>query len=133
VAKPELGTKRLCAHCGARFYDLNHAPITCPKCGTVFEAVVVAPRGRPDAARAAVREAEAVVPETQEAEFVSLEEADAEAQGKKKTAGEPVEGDDDVEIDDESLDDAAFIEETEEEDADVTEIIGGDIENEEET
>ena len=33
---------------------------------------------------------------------------------------------------DESLDDAAFIEETEEEDADVTDIIGGDIENEEE-
>jgi uncharacterized protein (TIGR02300 family) len=135
VAKPELGTKRLCAHCGARFYDLNHAPITCPKCGTVFEAAVVAPRGgRPDvAARAPTREAEAVVPETQEAEFVSLEEADAEAQGKKKPAGEPIEGDDDVEIDDESLDDAAFIEETEEEDTDVTEIIGGDIENEEET
>jgi uncharacterized protein (TIGR02300 family) len=133
VAKPELGTKRLCAHCGAKFYDLNHAPITCPKCSTVFEAVVVSTRGRPEAARAPVREVEAVVPETQEAEFVSLEEADAEAQGKKKTAGEPVEGEEDVEIDDESLDDAAFIEETEEEDTDVTEIIGGDIENEEET
>ena len=133
MAKPELGTKRLCAHCGARFYDLNHAPITCPKCGTVFEATVVAPRGRPDAARAASREVEAVVPETHEAEFVSLEEADAEAQGKKKPAGEPIEADDDVEIDDESLDDATFIEETEEEDTDVTEIIGGDIENEEET
>ena len=133
MAKPELGTKRLCAHCGARFYDLNHAPITCPKCGTVFEATVVAPRGRPDAARATSREVEAVVPETHEAEFVSLEEADAEAQGKKKPVGEPIEADDDVEIDDESLDDATFIEETEEEDTDVTEIIGGDIENEEET
>ncbi len=133
MAKSELGTKRQCAHCGARFYDLNHAPISCPKCGTVFEAVVVAPRGRPDAARAAVREAEAVVPETQEAEFVSLEEADAEAQGKKKPTGAPAEADEDVEIDDESLDDAAFIEETEEEDTDVTEIIGNDIENEEET
>jgi len=133
VAKPELGTKRLCAHCGAKFYDLNHAPITCPKCGAVVEAVVVASRGRPEAARAPVREVEAVVPETQEAEFVSLEEADAEAQGKKKAAGEPVEGEEDVELDDESLDDAAFIEETEEEDTDVAEIIGGDIENEEET
>jgi uncharacterized protein (TIGR02300 family) len=133
VAKPELGTKRLCAHCGAKFYDLNHAPITCPKCGTVFEPVVVSSRGRPEAARAPVREVEAVVPETQEAEFVSLEEADAEAQGKKKAAGEPVEGEEDVELDDESLDDAAFIEETEEEDTDVAEIIGGDIENEEET
>ena len=84
MAKPELGTKRLCAHCGAKFYDLNHAPIACPKCGTVFEAVRVSARGRPEAARAPVREVEAVVPETQEAEFVSLEEADAEAQGKKK-------------------------------------------------
>jgi uncharacterized protein (TIGR02300 family) len=133
VAKPELGTKRLCAHCGAKFYDLNHAPITCPKCGSVFEAVVTTSRARPEAARAPVREVEAVVPETQEAEFVSLEDADAEAQGKKKAGAEPIEGEEDVELDDESLDDAAFIEETEEEDTDVTEIIGGDIENEEET
>ena len=72
-------------------------------------------------------------PEQQDAEFVSLEEADAEAHGAKK----PAEGaeaeieEEEVEID-ESLDDAAFIEEQEEEDADVTDIIGGDIENEEE-
>jgi uncharacterized protein (TIGR02300 family) len=134
VAKPELGTKRLCAHCNTRFYDLNHTPITCPKCGAVFEAVQVASRGgRGEAARAAAREVEPVVAETPDAEFVSLEEADAEAQGKKKP-GEAVEGEEDVEIDDdETLDDAAFIEESEEEDTDVTEIIGGDIENEEET
>ena len=134
MAKPELGTKRLCVHCGAKFYDLNHSPIVCPKCGTVFEAVAVAPRGgRPEPPRAPVREVETVVPETQEAEFVSLEEADAEAQGKKKPAGDAPAGEEDVELDDEALDDAAFIEETEEEDTDVTEIIGGDIENEEET
>ena len=132
MAKPELGSKRLCAHCGAKFYDLNHAPITCPKCGSVFEAVQASARGRAEAARAAVREVEPVVPETPEAEFVSLEDADAEAQGKKKQ-GEAAEAEDEVELDDESLDDAAFIEESEEEDTDVTEIIGGDIENEEET
>ena len=136
MAKPELGTKRLCAHCGAKFYDLNHTPIACPKCGAAFEVVQVASRGgRGEAARAApVREVEPVVAETPEAEFVSLEDADAEAQGKKKPAGEGAEGDDDVELeDDEGIDDAAFIEESEEEDTDVTEIIGGDIENEEET
>jgi uncharacterized protein (TIGR02300 family) len=133
VAKPELGTKRLCAHCGARFYDLNHAPATCPKCGTVFEAVVVTARGRPEAARAPVREVEPVVPESQEAEFVSLEEADAEVHGKKKPAAAPLETDEDVELEDEGMDDDAFIEEPEEEDTDVTEIIGNDIENEEET
>ena len=134
MAKPELGTKRLCAHCGAKFYDLNHAPITCPKCGTVFEATVTTARARSEAARPAVREVEAVVPETREAEFVSLEEADAEAQGKKKPVPAAAEGEEDVAIDDEALeDDSTFIEETEEEDTDVTEIIGGDIENEEES
>ena len=131
MAKPELGIKRLCAHCGARFYDLNHAPITCPKCGAAFEAVQATSRSRAEAVRAPVHEVEPVVAETPEAEFVSLEDADAEAQGKKP--GEAVEGEEDVELDDESLDDAAFIEEAEEEDTDVAEIIGGDIENEEET
>ena len=51
VAKPDLGTKRLCAGCGAKFYDLNKTPIVCPKCETVFVPVVVAPRTRPDAAK----------------------------------------------------------------------------------
>src|SRR5215467_11016263 len=115
VAKPELGTKRLCAHCGARFYDLNHAPATCPKCGTAFEAAAaVTARGRPEAVRAPLREVEAVVPERQDAQFVSLEEADAELQGKKKPAGAPAQGEEDVEIDDEGMDDDAFIEEPEE-------------------
>jgi hypothetical protein len=79
-----------------------------------------------------VREVEPVVAETHEAQFVSLEDADAEARGEKKPGGEP-EAEDKVEPDDESLDDAAFIEESEEEDTDVSEIIGGDIENEEGT
>src|SRR5205823_7335779 len=83
VAKPELGTKRLCANCGAKFYDLNKEPIVCPKCQTVMELVTVAPRTRPDApAVTPAREEEVVAPETPEAEFVSLEEADAETQGK---------------------------------------------------
>ena len=137
MAKPELGTKRLCAGCGAKFYDLNKDPITCPKCGTVFEVVTVAPRGRPEAAaaaaaaRAPVQPAEPEVAETPDAEFVSLEEADAEAEGAKKPVDDAAEVED-VEIEG-GEDDATFIEETEEEDTDVTEIIGGDIEDEEET
>src|SRR5262249_4443800 len=115
-----------------KFYDLNKDPITCPKCGTVYEVAVVAPRGRPDAAAraAAAQPAEQEAPEPQEAEFVSLEDADAEAQGAKKPAGDGVA---DVEVEGGDDDDSTFIEETEEEDTDVTEIIGGDIEDEEET
>ena len=141
MAKPELGTKRLCAHCSAKFYDLNKDPIHCPKCGAVYEIAPVVVRGRPDQAAAAARAAmaaapveEVPAPEAQEAEFVSLEEADAEATGAKKPAGtaEP-EGEEEEEVEiDQNLDDSTFIEETEEEDADVTDIIGGDIENEEE-
>jgi uncharacterized protein (TIGR02300 family) len=34
MIKPELGTKRVCVSCGARFYDLNRQPAICPKCST---------------------------------------------------------------------------------------------------
>lgn len=33
VARPELGTKRLCIGCAARFYDLARIPARCPTCG----------------------------------------------------------------------------------------------------
>ena len=135
MAKPELGTKRLCANCSAKFYDLNKTPITCPKCHTVMElaAAPTRPRPEPAAQRAAPVKEEAVVPETPDAEFVSLEDADAESQGKKTAAdGDAIPGDDDIEIDDEPIDDAALIEETEESDDDVTDIIGEREDNEEE-
>jgi uncharacterized protein (TIGR02300 family) len=78
------------------------------------------------------KEAEVVAPETAEAEFVSLEDADAEAAGSKKAAVPVVEGEEDIEIDEALDDDDTFIEETEEGDADVTDIIG-DVADEEET
>jgi uncharacterized protein (TIGR02300 family) len=135
VAKPELGTKRLCASCGAKFYDLSKTPITCPKCGTVFEVLPASTRPRPDQVRPARAPEVAETPEAEEAELISLEEADAEAQGKKATAGDAAEAVEEVE--DEGIEDDAedntFIEEEEEEDTDVSEIIGGDIADEEET
>jgi uncharacterized protein (TIGR02300 family) len=134
VAKAELGTKRLCASCGAKFYDLNKDPIHCPKCETVYVIAPIVSRSRPEAAPVAPRPApveEAAVPEPQEAELVSLEEADAEASGAKKPAGEAEVEEEEVEMG-ETLDDDTFIEEQEEEDADVTDIIGGDIADEEE-
>ena len=135
MAKPELGTKRLCANCSAKFYDLSKTPIICPKCHTVMELAAAPTRPRPEprqrAAAAPVKE-EAVVPETPDAEFVSLEDADAEAQGKKVAGDDAIAGDDDIEIDDEPIDDAALIEEQEESDDDVTDIIGEREDNEEE-
>jgi uncharacterized protein (TIGR02300 family) len=131
LAKPDLGTKRLCANCGAKFYDLSKTPIVCPKCETVFVVAPVSSRSRPEPAAAAAARAAAVVepevvaPETADAEFVSLEEADAESTGTKPG----VEGEE-IEIDP-ALDADAFIEEQEEGDADVTDIIG-EVDKEEE-
>jgi uncharacterized protein (TIGR02300 family) len=140
VAKAELGTKRVCPDTGRKFYDLGKTPVISPYTGKVVPITAPAPaRARPETAAASrtvpAAEPEVVAPETAEAEFVSLEDAEAEQQGKKSTAAEaaaaPGEAED-VEMD-ESLDDAAFIEEEEEGDADVTDIIGETIEKEEET
>jgi uncharacterized protein (TIGR02300 family) len=43
VTKPELGTKRICAGCNAKFYDLHKDPIVCPTCQSVFVPPKVAP------------------------------------------------------------------------------------------
>jgi len=107
VAKPELGTKRLCGNCGAKFYDLSKDPIVCPKCHTVLELVTVNARARPEPA-AAPAHAAAPAPE------------------------EEVAAPEEVEIEDEGMDDATFIDEQEEGDEDVTDIIG-DRDDEEET
>ena len=44
MAKPELGTKRVCVACSTRFYDLTKSPAICPKCGT--EQPIEQPRPR---------------------------------------------------------------------------------------
>ena len=138
MAKAELGTKRVCPDTGRKFYDLNKDPVISPYTGKVVPVETPVVRARPEQvqpAPAPVAPApveEVAVPEPPEAELVSLEEADAEAAGAKAPV-ETTEPDIEEEVEmDEPLDDATFIEEQEEEDADVTDIIGGDIENEEE-
>ena len=48
MAKPELGEKRVCPSCGAKYYDLNRDPILCPKCGATFEIVVATDKAKPE-------------------------------------------------------------------------------------
>jgi len=38
MVKPELGLKRVCVSCGAKFYDMARLPAVCPKCGTTQPA-----------------------------------------------------------------------------------------------
>lgn len=48
MAKPDWGKKLTCPSCGARFYDLNKEPATCPKCeATVEIQPVLKPRRTP--------------------------------------------------------------------------------------
>jgi uncharacterized protein (TIGR02300 family) len=44
MALAELGLKRTCVACGARFYDLTKNPAVCPKCST--EQPAEQPRAR---------------------------------------------------------------------------------------
>ena len=138
MAKSELGTKRICPETGRKFYDLGKSPVISPYTGKVVPIIALPQsRSRPESAAAAAAraapaaEAESIVPETADAEFVSLEDAEAEQQGKK--SGKGVEGEEDEVEADESLDDAAFIEEQDEDNPDVTDIIGDGIEKEDET
>lgn len=77
MAKAELGTKRTCVACGAKFYDLRRSPVICPKCGT--EQPAEQPRLRRLAAaedRAKLKRA-AVEPVLEDAELeVVVEDAD---------------------------------------------------------
>ena len=80
MVKAELGTKRTCPSCGARFYDLLKNPIVCPKCAVSFIAATLLPskgdfpgQAQAPKPREVVAEPEAVP----DVELVSLEEVAA--------------------------------------------------------
>ncbi len=126
MAKPDLGNKRQCSNCGTKFFDLNKSPITCPKCGTIFEMTSAAASRSSRAAPADDDDVEA----EDTPEVVPLEDADATEDGKVTAAATEDEADaeDDSPPDD---DDDTFLEE-EEDDGDVSDLIDGDVEDDEE-
>ena len=134
VAKPDLGDKRQCLNCGTKFFDLNKDPITCPKCDTIFQKVAAAPPAPSRASRAAPvnNNNDDETDSEDNAETVPLEEADADANEDGKVTAATPEEDGDTEDDTSNDDDDTFLEEDEEEDGDVSNLIDGDIENDEE-
>ena len=142
MAKPELGTKRVCPSCGTKYYDLQKNPITCPTCGTVFE--IARERAAPLRAVAPVAAAAVVEDETEELverddELVSLEDVEEDAE-------DPV-GDPALDVDEEAVPDVEtidveaevepdeadpFLEEEEEEGDDVAGLLDVDAEDEDE-
>ena len=122
MAKPELGAKRQCQNCGAKFFDLNRDPIVCPKCGTVFQGVVA----RAERATSKEDEAEDEVAAPAGVELVSLDEVEA---AEEKVA-EPVV--DEIEVEDDDTADDPFLEAEEEDEDDVSALIDGEIAPDEE-
>jgi uncharacterized protein (TIGR02300 family) len=126
VAKPELGLKRQCMSCGAKFYDLNKDPAVCPKCGTAYQATALSRAAAPVVARAAAPDEDEAEIEAVGPEMVSLDEVEA-GENEKDI---PV--DDDIDVADDVADDDTFLEDEEEGDDDVADLIDSDIEDDEE-
>jgi uncharacterized protein (TIGR02300 family) len=118
VVKAELGTKRTCPSCAARFYDLLKSPIVCPKCGASFLAATILPsKGDFPAPVAPVKPREPVEDDVEAAdvELVSLEDAEAPDTGDDETAGiEDVDLGEEAGEDTSEEDDTFLVEEEEE-------------------
>ena len=82
MAKPELGTKRVCVSCGAKFYDLTKIPAVCPKCATEQ------PEEQPRVRRGGGNVAEEKRPK--KAPAPGLEDADVEVEAADDEAEEDV-------------------------------------------
>lgn len=129
--KQDLGTKRICSDCAAKFYDLNKNPTVCPKCG--HEEAVVVPRAKrkaPEPVAAAPKEAPAEKPDEEEGDLVvgaetSLDELAAEEKAASGADADGDDADDILAIDDEEEDDPFLPGDDDEDDADVSDLIPG--------
>jgi uncharacterized protein (TIGR02300 family) len=123
VVKAELGTKRTCPSCAARFYDLMKHPIVCPKCGQTFIAEALLPsKGGAPAGPKPRPVREPVVEPVPDVELVSLEEAKPAADDEA-AAIEDVDLGEEVQV--EGEEDDVILEAEEEDGAAVPDIIGG--------
>jgi uncharacterized protein (TIGR02300 family) len=120
ATKQARGTKRTCQsnECGARFYDLNRNPIACPICGSIYELasspLALAGAGEERSSRRSRK--------SDYAEKSAAPEVAADADGDE--ALPDIEEAEDVAAEE----DETFLEEEEEEGGDVSNIIGGPVE-----
>jgi uncharacterized protein (TIGR02300 family) len=128
MSKPARGIKRVCQSCGTRFYDLGRTPIVCPSCQAVYQVTQPTSRRGERAPMPEVREKPQPEVKTValEPETISLEEVEEAGEDAviedeeivdlgEDEAGIPAAGEDDT-----------FLEEPEgDEEADVSDIVGG--------
>jgi uncharacterized protein (TIGR02300 family) len=123
MAKADWGTKRTCPNCGARYYDLHHDPIVCPKCGAAFDPEALLKTRRVRVVAPVPEVAETAVEEEIDAELEGGGEAEGAEEGEEEVA---VEGEEEEE--EEVLEDASELGEDEDDMAEVIE----NVEDEEE-
>jgi uncharacterized protein (TIGR02300 family) len=129
VAKADLGTKRTCPETGKKFYDLGKDPIVSPYTGVAYPL---------SAFEQVRREARIEEEETEDmeatvavdaVEFVPMDD-DADGDDKAEADDLPDLGDDDVDLGDDAED--TFLETEEEDDDNMSDLLGGVPEGEEE-
>jgi uncharacterized protein (TIGR02300 family) len=124
VVKAELGTKRTCPSCGAKFYDLLRSPVVCPKCGQSFVAAPLLPSKGEVQQPAVMKPREPPKPaepeEAPEVELVSLEEVEEGGEAEDETAAIADVDLGEEETTTETEEDSTFLVEDEEESGDVT-------------
>ena len=122
MAKPEWGMKRICPNCSTRYYDMQHEPIMCPKCGAAYdpETVLKTRRTRP---QPVVEE----VVEPMADEEIDTDIAAEEVEGEEGEAL-PIEGAEEAEEEEEVIEDASELGEDEDDMAEVIENVEDDEE-----
>ena len=129
MARPELGTKRICPTTGRKFYDLDKDPVISPYSGEIVPVAALAPYARgaaPVVARKAPVSDEEEV-ETEGPELVSLDEVDAEE--TEKDTDTDLESDDALVVEDDaeaSEDDTLVVEEDDDDTTDLVDVADDD-------
>ena len=129
LVKADLGTKRACPSCAARFYDLTKRPIECPKCGFSYEPEALFKQRRSRVAETVDAGAVRAADTEDEDEDAEEEEAEAES-GMSVVDADEADGIEDIE-DDEDEEDNDLLGEVEDEEDDVSGIIDPGISKDE--
>lgn len=128
MSKPELGTKRDCPSCSAKFYDLGKSPAICPKCKNEFvpdagvKAKRTKPVEKPKEKASPARPSPRVVPD--EDGNVSLDAMRDEELASEEIDDEDLLGSIGEDIEDDDADDA-FLPDEDDENDDVSDIVRG--------
>lgn len=130
--KAARGTKRVCQNCGSKFYDLNRDPIICPICQSVFQQQDGRAKVAAGNAADVDEDDDALSPTLANVDIVSLDEV-AEAENELPD----IEDDGLVEIDDDDTalkgeSDETFIEDEDDSGDDVSGLLGGSRDEEDE-